>query len=230
MSEITVFISYSHDSDAHRKRVLGLSERLRTDGIATMLDQYVERGSPPEGWPRWMMNGLHASTYVVCVFTETYYHRFRGDGLGKHGKGADWEGALVTQALYDARNRTNRFIPVIFDGADEQYVPEPLRAQTYYLLASEGGYEALYDSLLSQSGVEAGAIGELRSKPRAVGQPASFGRGDDKLQPALIIWRDKLEFLLVEDAICVDPAMKFRLKHLIDEAEAKIRSLESGER
>ncbi len=28
-----VFLSYSHDTDAHRERVLGLSERLRADGI-----------------------------------------------------------------------------------------------------------------------------------------------------------------------------------------------------
>jgi len=39
------------------------------------------------------------------------------------------------------------------------------------------------------------------------------------------IWQDKLEFLLVEDAICVDPAMKFRLNHLIDEAREKLRLL-----
>ena len=37
MNEVTVFISYSHDSDAHRERVLGLSERLRQDGIPTLL-------------------------------------------------------------------------------------------------------------------------------------------------------------------------------------------------
>jgi SEFIR domain len=181
MSEITVFISYSHDSDVHGNRVLGLSERLRTDGIATLLDLYVERGSPPEGWPRWMMNGLHAATYVVCVCTETYYRRFHGDGTGKHGKGADWEGALITQALYDSRHRTSRFVPIIFDGADEQYIPEPLRAQTHYVLTSEGGYEKLYDSLLGQAGAEAGAVGELRRKPRPTGQPASFGRGGDIL-------------------------------------------------
>jgi hypothetical protein len=41
----------------------------------------------------------------------------------------------------------------------------------------------------------------------------------------LNVWREKLDFLLVEDAICVDPAMKFRLKHLITEAQDKIRSL-----
>jgi hypothetical protein len=33
-----VFISYSHDSEAHRERVLALSERLRADGIDADLD------------------------------------------------------------------------------------------------------------------------------------------------------------------------------------------------
>ena len=33
MSEKTVFISYSHDSEEHREKVLALSERLREDGI-----------------------------------------------------------------------------------------------------------------------------------------------------------------------------------------------------
>ena len=51
MSEITLFISYSHDSDAHRERVLRLSERLRADGIATILDQYGEI-PPPHPHPR----------------------------------------------------------------------------------------------------------------------------------------------------------------------------------
>ena len=36
-----IFFSYSHDSDAHRDRVLALSERLRWDGVETLLDQYV---------------------------------------------------------------------------------------------------------------------------------------------------------------------------------------------
>jgi hypothetical protein len=43
MSDKTVFISYSHDCDAHREKVLALSERLREDGIETILDQYVNR-------------------------------------------------------------------------------------------------------------------------------------------------------------------------------------------
>ena len=68
MSKKTVFISYSHDADAHRERVLALSERLREDGIETILDQYVN-GSPTEGWPRWMLNGLDAADSVIVVCT-----------------------------------------------------------------------------------------------------------------------------------------------------------------
>ncbi|MFD0725938.1 TIR domain-containing protein [Lysobacter brunescens] len=173
-SPLRVFISYSHDSDAHRERVLGLSERLRGDGIETILDRYVERGSPPEGWPRWMLNGLEKATHVLCICTETYYRRFRGHEAPGKGKGVDWEGALMTQALYDARSVSTKFIPVLFAGTDAPSVPEPLRGQTFYVVDSDAGYEALYDALLNQSGVVPGPVGTPKRKPRATGQQLSF--------------------------------------------------------
>ncbi len=171
---LSIFISYSHDSDDHRERVLGLSERLRADGIETILDRYVERGSPPEGWPRWMLNGLEKATHVVCVCTETYYRRFRGREVPGKGKGVDWEGALMTQSLYDDRSVSTKFIPVLFARTDEPYVPEPLRAQTFYVMDSDASYEALYDVLLNQSGVVPRPVGTPKRKPRATGQPLSF--------------------------------------------------------
>ena len=229
----TVFISYSHDSDEHRQRVLALSERLRRDGIATLLDRYVN-GSPPEGWPRWMLNGLNDASQVLCVCTETYYRRFRGFEVPGKGKGVDWEGSLMTQELYDARSVSNKFIPVLFDRTDERYIPEPLRGKTHYVVDSVENYQALYDAILNQSGVEPGAVGELKQKPRDTGQPLSFNVGTalpapaTKTSPALGIWRDKLEYYLVEEAVTVDPEMKFRVKHLIREAQEKIRALEGG--
>jgi len=63
---IKVFISYSHDSDVHRKRVLALAERLRKDGIEAQLDQYVA-GTPTEGWPRWMRNQLEQADFILLV-------------------------------------------------------------------------------------------------------------------------------------------------------------------
>lgn len=171
---LSVFISYSHDSDEHRERVLGFSERLRADGIETILDRYVESGSPPEGWPRWMLNGLDKATHVLCVCTETYYSRFRGLEVPGKGKGVDWEGALMTQSLYDARSVSTRFVPVLFARIDEPCVPEPLRGQTFYVVDSDASYDALYDALLNQSGVVPGPVGTPKRKPRATGQPLSF--------------------------------------------------------
>src|SRR5271166_1910189 len=69
-----VFISYSHDSREHERRVLGLAERLRKDGVDAQLDQYVP-GTPPEGWPRWIADQLNWAELVLVVCTETYYSR-----------------------------------------------------------------------------------------------------------------------------------------------------------
>ncbi len=48
-----VFISYSHDSEAHKARVLALADRLRhAGGVEAIIDRYVEP-FPQVGWPTW---------------------------------------------------------------------------------------------------------------------------------------------------------------------------------
>lgn len=174
MSNITVFISYSHDSDEHREQVLALSNRLRQDGIEARLDRHVN-GSPTEGWPRWMWNQLDASQFVLVVCTETYYRRFRGhEQLGK-GKGVDWEGALITQEIYDSRSRTCKFVPVFLGTAVDAHIPEPLRGTTLYDLTNEDTYQSLYDFLRGQAGVEPHPVGTLKSRPRQEGHVLTFG-------------------------------------------------------
>lgn len=173
MNKPTIFISYSHDNESHRERVLALSERLRNDGLETRLDRYVN-GAPPEGWPRWMLNQLDAADYVLVVCTETYYRRFRGHEEPDKGKGVDWEGALITQELYDVRNKTLKFVPVLFSADHHSFIPEPLRSLMHYTLTSEGNYQSLYDFLLGQAGIEPGEVGDLKIKPRKIGQPLTF--------------------------------------------------------
>jgi hypothetical protein len=173
MSKKTVFISYSHDSEAHRKKVLALSERLREDGIETILDQYVN-GAPPEGWPRWMLNGLDAADSVIVVCTETYYRRFRGHEEPGKGKGVDWEGALITDEIYNSRSRTLKFVPVFLSAPVEDWIPDPLRSGTHYALTSGNAYQGLYDFLLAQAGIEPGPVGALKAKPCRRGAPLTF--------------------------------------------------------
>jgi hypothetical protein len=120
---------------------------------------------------------------------------------------------------------------VLFDRDDESHIPEPLKAQTYYVLDSEASYHSLYDAILKQGGVKPGDVGRRKEKPRPTGRPSSFDEEPPRPtvaknhSPAQMIWREKLDFFLVQEAVTVDPEMKFRIKHLIQEAKEKLRSL-----
>jgi hypothetical protein len=53
-----------------------------------------------------MLNQIDWAEFILLVCTETYYRRFRGHEEPGKGKGVDWEGAVITQELYDARSAT----------------------------------------------------------------------------------------------------------------------------
>ena len=117
-----VFISYSWDSDAHKKRVADFANRLSERGINVMIDQKCEL--PPEGWPRWMHKQVRDSRWVIMVCTETYCRRVTGDEQPGRGPGSNWEGNLITQQIYKNDLNNNKFIPVLFQHDDEKHVPD----------------------------------------------------------------------------------------------------------
>jgi SEFIR domain/Carboxypeptidase regulatory-like domain len=169
-----VFISYSHDSLEHARRVMGLAERLRKDGVDAQLDQYVA-GTPARGWPRWMEDQLDSSEFVLVICTQTYRQRFLGREEPDKGKGAVWEGSLITLELYHTRSDTNKFVPVLFDRQDEPFIPRPLSGHTHYLLSSEDNYAKLYAFLTGQAGVLPGKLGPLKTRAREAVEPLTFG-------------------------------------------------------
>ena len=86
-----VFFSCSHESREHQAQVLTSSNRLRFDGIDTVLDQYLS-APPLEGWPRWMDRRIRDADFVLTVCTETYYRRAMQDEQPGSGLGVRWEG------------------------------------------------------------------------------------------------------------------------------------------
>ncbi len=149
---LRVFVSYSHDSPRHQTRVLELSNRLREQGVNCQIDVYHE--APPEGWPRWMLNQVEDADYVLVICTETYERRFRGKELGGKGRGAKWEGAVITQQLYDAELHNTRFIPILLDPSDEPHIPIVLRGATFYDVSTDRGYLKLYRRLTAQPEIQ----------------------------------------------------------------------------
>jgi hypothetical protein len=163
MNSPKVFISYTHDSEAHKDRVYELSDRLRAEGVDCHIDQY--ENSPPEGWARWMHNQIQDADYVLVVCTEVYKRRFEGKEVVGKGAGAKWEGAIITQHLYESEGRNLKFIPVALSEEDVAYIPLELRQGTRYVLDTEEGYNDLYYRLTDQRRRVKRELGQLRALP-----------------------------------------------------------------
>jgi SEFIR domain len=173
-----VFISYSHDSTEHKELVLRFAQRLRKDGVDAQIDQFVG-GRPTEGWPRWMLDKLDWAEFVLLICTETYYRRFRGHEEPHRGRGVDWEGQLITLAIYNAKSHAAKFVPVIFGSKDREFIPEPL-SDHVYCLDSEDSYQELYGFLTGQAGVPLPELGPAKQILRKDVEPLTFGAQGDK--------------------------------------------------
>ena len=99
-----LFISYSHDSDAHRGRVWELAKKLKADGVPVVVD--LETNDPETGWPRWSAGHAEHADKVIVIITETYRQRFYGeiDEVNSRGRGAAHEAIVISQRLYNTKH------------------------------------------------------------------------------------------------------------------------------
>lgn len=162
-----VFVSYSHESRPHKDRVLDFTERLRTDGVDAWIDQYSPW--PKEGWPKWTEFQIRDADFILLVCTETYARRVSGEEVPGRGRGVIWEANLIYNALYRDQVRSDRFIPILFQGSSPESIPAPLQGFPHYNIVSEDGYEDLYRRLTKQP----------RAIPSEVRQPRQL----KKLEP-----------------------------------------------
>lgn len=157
---INVFISYSHDSDAHRERVLDLSNRLRADRIDCWIDQYEP--APAEGWPHKMDRGIREADFVLMACTETYLKRLQLEEEEGKGLGVAWEGSLIYNTLYRECTLNSKFIPILFTSDDKPYIPTILFGNSHYDLSLPRGYEHLYRHLRGELGAVMPPLGKKR--------------------------------------------------------------------
>ncbi|MCG8603499.1 TIR domain-containing protein [bacterium] len=164
-----VFISYSHDSHSHVELIRELSDRLRKHGVNAWIDQYEP--SPEEGWPIWMLDQIKRADYVLVICTENYKLRFEGDENTGIGRGVKWEGAIITQQIYESEIKNQKFIPVVFTSQGAQNIPVILKPWTYYSVLDRNkiddvGYEALYRLITNQVTGRIPPIGKVKDLAR----------------------------------------------------------------
>jgi hypothetical protein len=161
----TVFISYSHDSSDHVRSVLTLSNKLRSEGIDCVLDQY--EACPPEGWPRWMDREINKAQFVLMICTQAYYRRVMGEEKPGVGLGIAWEGNLIYNHIYASGSLNTKFIPVIFDQEHAKYIPTPIQGATRYCVSADYGYgyEQLYSRLIGKPPIGKPPLGKRKALP-----------------------------------------------------------------
>ena len=173
-----VFISYSHDSDAHAERVRDLADSLLRDGCDCRLDVYKDTG---EDWPAWMTRQLLEADFVLCIATEIYNRRYRDEEAAGVGRGVGWEAGLTRRLLYDTKLHNNHIFPVVFDTSDRQHIPFELKGYDDFVLDGTTGYEALLRKVFDRPLHERPDIGIAPDLSTRTSAPSFPRPSDDKL-------------------------------------------------
>jgi class 3 adenylate cyclase len=163
-----VFISYSHDSEAHKAAVRRLADRLRTEGgCDCWIDQY-ENDDPGMRWPDWMRREITKADKVLLIFTAEYRRRFEGDPSVAGGLGGKWEGAIVTHQIYESGGMQNKFRAILLRDQDGKHdtscVSADIGGYTRYLPDNPDGFEALVRWLHSEKTITPPPV-QVRQKP-----------------------------------------------------------------
>jgi len=138
MSIPSVFISYSHDTQEHKKWVLDLATRLRNTGIDAALDQWDLK--PGDDLPHFMEQNLAKSDYVIMICTDNYVAK-ANSGVG----GVGYEKMIITYDLLTNID-SNKIIPIIRQSGTSN-VPIFLKTKMYVDFSREDEFEFAYDDL-----------------------------------------------------------------------------------
>ncbi|WP_409423299.1 MULTISPECIES: toll/interleukin-1 receptor domain-containing protein [unclassified Pseudoalteromonas] len=136
-----VFISYSHDTQAHKKWVLELAQRLRNAGVDAILDQFrVGLGDDLGGF---METSVAESDRIIMVCTDNYVSK-ANSGLG----GVGYEKMIMT-AEYMTNIDSNKVIPLIRQNGTHN-TPTFVQTRAHINFSREDEYELQFDNLLRE--------------------------------------------------------------------------------
>lgn len=138
MNSPKVFISYSHDSQAHKEWTMNFAVRLRNSGVDAILDQWELQ--PGDDIPHFMERNLASADRVLMVCTEPYVAKAN---LGAGGVG--YEKMIVTADLMRSI-KSNKVIPIIRQNGG-RIVPTFLSSK-YFIDFSGNDVEYAYDELV----------------------------------------------------------------------------------
>jgi tetratricopeptide (TPR) repeat protein len=84
-----------------------------------------------------MDRNVAESDFVLIVITKRWHDRCMGNAPPDEGLGVRWESTNIYQHIYEAGSNNAKFVPVLFDKSDKQWIPAPLGGTTHYLYAPQ---------------------------------------------------------------------------------------------
>lgn len=165
------FVSYSWDSDEHKKFVATIAAKLRCDGVETILDQW--HLVPGDQLPEFMEREIRENDYALIMCTPKY--KSKSDArLG----GVGYEGDIMTAEVF-AKGNHKKFIPILVAGKWINSAPSWLVGKYYIDLSSPEKFEQGYRDLIT-------TIHGHRPKAPPVGnKPTFLTREDVAGQPSV---------------------------------------------
>jgi len=160
-----VFVSYSHDSNDHKDWVRRLAERLVSDGVDILLDQW-EIG-PGDDVTSFMEHALSSCARVLIICTDEYIAK-----ANTLTGGVGYERMIITAEIA-ADLETRKFIPLLRNIADPT-LPDFLGPRIYVDFRTGDLDEAQYEILLRE------LLQERKYKKPALGR-SPYGTADNTL-------------------------------------------------
>lgn len=134
-----VFISYSHDSQSHKKWVMDFAIRLRNSGVDAILDQWELK--PGDDLTHFMERNLASADRVLMICTDKYVEK-ANSGVG----GVGYEKMIVTSDLLKSID-SNKVIPIIRQ-AGTRNVPTFLLTKLFVDFSKDNEAEFSFDELV----------------------------------------------------------------------------------
>ncbi|GAA4531057.1 SEFIR domain-containing protein [Amycolatopsis samaneae] len=118
-----LFITYAHDSEAHKERVRRFAAFLHEKiGLDVHLDQWYD--NKRQDWSSWAIEHLAAADFVVVIASPEYKRRADGAAPADEGRGSQFEAAMLRNNLTkDLRRATERILPVVLPGQTAEDIP-----------------------------------------------------------------------------------------------------------
>ena len=157
----TVFLSYRHENDEHRRRVLALADQLCESRLEVVFDQFLlekRPGGPAEGWEIWSENQARTADFVLIIASVSYARCYSLMEEPQKGLGVIPEAFLIRRRVRGENFRPESVRVAVMIESDTCHIPEPLAHLHHFATYTSAGMNGLIAWLTTDVAASAMAL------------------------------------------------------------------------